>query len=227
MRPEFEPDPGIVPAKQPESPDQRCQGPSGHAWLDAARLFQSPCPPAGLAAIAVLNDAGLKALRRSGHAIVAAACIPPVAAARVRFVDPAVAIDIASCAETALPGLYDAPWPELPVILGCEPAGELRARFSLRIPPDLRALRGHFPDLPIVPGAIHVGWALALARRAFGLPGSLLEIPAVKFRRIVQPGHELSLSLEWQVERRMLSFSLASGSGPHSAGRLVMGPPDA
>lgn len=227
MRPEFEPDPGIVPVKQPESPDPPRQGPSGHAWLKAIRVFQPPLTAAGPAAIAVLSDAGLKALRRSGHAAVAAACVPPVAPVRVRFVDPVVAIDSASCAETALPGLYDAPWPELPVILGCEPAGELRARFRLRIPPDLRALRGHFPDLPIVPGAIHVGWALALARRAFGLPGSLLGIPAVKFRRIVQPGHELSLSLEWQVERRLLSFSLASGSGPHSAGRLVMGPPDA
>jgi hypothetical protein len=227
MRPDFEPDPGSDPVKQPEPPDPLCQDPSGHAWLDAARVFQPPCPHAGLAAIAVLSDAGLRALRRSGHAAIAAACVPSVAPARVRFVDPTAAIDIASCAETALPGLYDAPWPELPVILGCEPAGELRARFKLRIPPDLHALRGHFPDLPIVPGAIHVGWALVLARRAFGLPGSLLGIPAVKFRRIVQPGHALSLSLEWQVERRLLSFSLASNSGPHSAGRLVMGPPDA
>jgi hypothetical protein len=227
MRPDFEPDPGIDPVTQPEPPDPLCQDPSGHAWLDAARVFQPPCPHAGLAAIAVLSDAGLRALRRSGHAAIAAACVPSVAPARVRFVDPTAAIDIASCAETALPGLYDAPWPELPVILGCEPAGELRARFKLRIPPDLHALRGHFPDLPIVPGAIHVGWALVLARRAFRVPGSLSEMPAVKFRRIVQPGHELSLSLEWQEERRLLSFSLASNSGPHSAGRLVMGPPDA
>ena len=227
MRPEFEPGPGIDPVKQPEPPDPLCQGPSGHAWLNAARVFQPPCPHGGLAAVAVLSDAGLKALRRFGHATIAAACVPSVAPARVRFVDPAVAIDIASCAEAALAGLYDAPWPELPVILGCEPAGEPRARFKLRIPPDLRALRGHFPDLPLVPGAIHVGWALTLARRALGVPGSLSEIPAVKFRRIVQPGHELSLSLEWQVERRLLSFSLASNSGPHSTGRLVMGAQDA
>jgi hypothetical protein len=227
MSPELEPDPGTVPVQQPESRDHLCQGSSGHAWLNAARVFQPPCPGADRAAIAVLSDAGLSALRRSGHAAVAAACVPSVAPSHVRFVDPAAAIGIASCADTALPGLYDAPWPELPVILGCEPASERCARFNLRIPPDLRALRGHFPDLPVVPGAIHVGWALALARRALGVPGSLAEIPAVKFRRIVQPGHELSLSLEWQDERRMLSFALASSSGSHSAGRLVMGPPDA
>lgn len=228
MRPELEPDLGIVPVKQPESRDQLCQGSSGHAWLSAVRVFQPPSPRGGLAAaIAVPSDAGLRALRRSGHAAVATACVPSVAPARVRFVDPTAAIGLTSCADTVLPGLYDAPWPELPVILGRESTGEGRARFDLRIPPDLRALRGHFPDLPIVPGAIHVGWALTLAGRVFGFPGNLSEIPAVKFRRIVQPGHELSLSLEWQGERRMLSFSLASNSGPHSAGRLVMGPPDA
>ena len=101
MRPDFEPDPGSDPVKQPEPPDPLCQDPSGHAWLDAARVFQPPCPHAGLAAIAVLSDAGLRALRRSGHAAIAAACVPSVAPARVRFVDPTAAIDIASCAETA------------------------------------------------------------------------------------------------------------------------------
>lgn len=102
-----------------------------------------------------------------------------------------------------------------------------RACIELRVPPDLRALRGHFAQIPIVPGVIHAAWALHFARTELGLRGRLEAMDNVKFRRIVRPGHQLSLSLDWDPARRSLCFTLAGDDGLHSSGRLVLSDDDA
>lgn len=224
MRPDTPSDRGAASLAQQELKDRSPGAGRGHAWLDVARVFQLPPPRAGhAAALALLGDAGWRAFRRHGHAAVASACFPSIDPLRVRFVDPAAAIGLAAAGEADLPARYEAPRPDLPVILGQEPTGPSRTRFRLRVPPDLRALEGHFPDIPVVPGMIQVGWAVSLARSALGVDGALAGIPAIKFRRIVQPGREFSLSLDWDAPRRELLFSLSSDDCTHSAGRLVVG----
>lgn len=117
--------------------------------------------------------------------------------------------------------LFAAPWPDLPVVLDQDVAAAA-ARFELRVPPDLCALRGHFASLPIVPGVVQVAWALHFARAALGATAALSAMDHVKFRRIVQPGHRLTLSITPDARPGSLSFRLGMGDELFSGGRLFL-----
>ena len=173
----------------------------------------------------MLSDEGYRHLRRHGHAQAAAAC-GPVVAADVRFVDAGLEREVAGADEGRCLALFGAPRPDLPVVLGYGvDAGTVQV--ELRVPPDLRALAGHFAALPIVPGVIHVAWALHFARAHLGVRGALAGMDQVKFRHIVQPGHRLTLSASWHPQRGELSFRLGTADTLFSAGRLVLGARDA
>ena len=83
-------------------------------------------------------------------------------------------------------------------------------------------MRGHFPTLPIVPGAVHLAWAMHHARADLGAGGALAGMDHVKFRRIVQPGHRLILSITLQPRRDGLAFRLGTRDELFSSGRLFL-----
>jgi hypothetical protein len=159
-------------------------------------------------------------LRRRGHDHVAASCAPAAAAA-IRFLDLRHAEEIASAPPGHLVGLLLAPPPDLPVVLRRD-VDAASVHVDLRVPPDLRALRGHFAALPIVPGVVHLAWALHFARADLGVTTALRGMDQVKFRRIVQPGHRLVLSVTLAPQRDILSFRLGRGDELFSAGRLYL-----
>jgi 3-hydroxymyristoyl/3-hydroxydecanoyl-(acyl carrier protein) dehydratase len=140
----------------------------------------------------------------------------------VRFVDASLAETLERSGDADLLRLHGAPWPWFPVVLECHRDPPGRARLLLRIPPDLQGLRGHFSRLPLVPGALQIGWALAYAAEALGVVASAQAIPSVKFERIVQPGQSLELVLETIGGARQLRFSYSSGAGRHSSGRVQL-----
>lgn len=97
-----------------------------------------------------------------------------------------------------------------------------QATVGLRVPPDLDALRGHFASLPIVPGVVQVAWALHFGHAELRTTTVLAGMDHVKFRRIVQPGHRLVLSVAWEPHRSSLSFQLGTGDELYSSGRLFL-----
>jgi len=191
-----------------------------HPWLRVARCVERTAGEGGPLAVAVPSDEGFRQLRRHGPAQLAAAC--PHAPAGVRFLDPGRADDVGGADAAGCLALFSAPWPDLPVILDRQADGAT-AQVVLRVPPDLRALRGHFAALPIVPGVVHLGWALHFARTELGVRGALAGMDQVKFRRIVQPGHRLVLSVRLEPQRGGLSFRLGTDEELFSAGRLALG----
>lgn len=109
--------------------------------------------------------------------------------------------------------------PRGPVIGSVSCVGD-RVQASLYVPPDLVVFATHFADVPIVPGAMLVGWATDIARRS-GLwtwPG--LHVRNLKFRRIVQPGDHLTVSLEADRGREKLQLRIDSAFGAHAFGIL-------
>ena len=97
------------------------------------------------------------------------------------------------------------------------------ARLALFVPPDLGCLRGHFPGLPIVPGAMQLGWVLAFASELLGSRPVLRGLQSVKFQRLVQPGQTLRLTIQLDPGQEAIQFDYESAAGRHSSGRVLLG----
>lgn len=95
------------------------------------------------------------------------------------------------------------------------------AALSMSITRDLRVLDGHFPGTPVVPGVAQLDWAISWGREAFGFTGPLKRLDALKFQRLMLPGDEVQLELEWNAERSTLSFKFSSPRGAYSSGKVV------
>lgn len=193
--------------------------------LVIGRLFESgESRPAW---IGVLNEEGLRDLRRSGHDAIAGACAPDIPAARVRFMDISHHLTLESASAAELAALFASPFPDRPLITESRSGGPNDVVVGLRVPPDLRCLQGHFPGLPVVPGAAQLGWALEFGADLLGTAPSFRSLRSVKFERIIQPGQLLRLSLEANRDSSKLRFEYASAAGKHSSGHIDIGRGDA
>jgi 3-hydroxymyristoyl/3-hydroxydecanoyl-(acyl carrier protein) dehydratase len=96
----------------------------------------------------------------------------------------------------------------------------------VRVPYDLAIFDGHFPAIPLVPGVVQVGWAVGLARSHLQLAGDFSGIAATKFRRLVQPGMSLALTLDHQPASGQLRFDYSFDAAVVSAGCVLFGSAD-
>jgi 3-hydroxymyristoyl/3-hydroxydecanoyl-(acyl carrier protein) dehydratase len=86
------------------------------------------------------------------------------------------------------------------------------------VPGNLGFVRGHFDGDPILPGVIQLRHiALREARRRFPDLGAVERVTRVKFKRIVQPGEELTLTLERRGACQV-QFALRVGPEPACSG---------
>lgn len=99
--------------------------------------------------------------------------------------------------------------------------GADKASLALTADADLAVFDGHFPQAPIVPGVALVDWAIRWGRDAFAIELAFLRMEAMKFQRMVTPGTELDLNLNWHAENRVLSFRFESVQGAHASGRIL------
>lgn len=98
------------------------------------------------------------------------------------------------------------------------------AELRLEIPLDLEYFAGHFDGAPVVAGVVQVKWAIEAAQRHLGASGALVSMEALKFQRVLLPGHVATLTLKWVAEESKLYFSFASAAARHSSGRLTFRP---
>ena len=94
------------------------------------------------------------------------------------------------------------------------------ARFCLDISEDLSWFRGHFPDMPVLPGVVQLHWAVTVARAVFGFSDSPLEVKRLKFKNVVIPPKELELSVRVHAPNEV-QFEFHSSDEQYSLGRLV------
>ena len=92
--------------------------------------------------------------------------------------------------------------------------------FGLEISQDLSWFRGHFPDMPILPGVVQLHWAVIVARAVFEFPDLPLEFKRLKFKNVVIPPKVLELSVSAQTPNEV-QFDLHSPDEQYSLGRLV------
>jgi acyl-CoA synthetase (AMP-forming)/AMP-acid ligase II/3-hydroxymyristoyl/3-hydroxydecanoyl-(acyl carrier protein) dehydratase len=117
----------------------------------------------------------------------------------------------------------DKPQPRLPQVLSQHAEGD-ELRLQLLIPPDLFYFEGHFPERPILPGVVQIGWALHFGKLHLGADLPFKALEAIKFQSFVVPSQTVELQLSWSAQKHKLTFSYQSGKGAHSSGRIVLAP---
>jgi len=108
-----------------------------------------------------------------------------------------------------------------PLVTGLQRLGACELGCDVSVPYDLAIFGGHFPTIPILPGVVQVDWAVNLARTHLQVDGRFKGVTATKFRRLVQPGINLALSLEYRPEFQELRFEYLLGEALASTGRVL------
>lgn len=93
----------------------------------------------------------------------------------------------------------------------------------LHVPYELPIFHGHFPDRPIVPGVMQIGWAASLSREHGLAEGPLTGIPAAKFNRLVRPGMRLVARIERGSKSGQVQFRYTYRDVGVTTGRLQFG----
>jgi 3-hydroxymyristoyl/3-hydroxydecanoyl-(acyl carrier protein) dehydratase len=93
--------------------------------------------------------------------------------------------------------------------------------LALRVPDDLIYFPDHFATYPILPGVVQIAWAEYFGKLFFVIDRPFLALEVVKFVKVIQPGDELKLVLNWNISPGKLHFQFRSEQGISSSGRLV------
>ncbi|MFO0597186.1 MAG: AMP-binding protein [Myxococcaceae bacterium] len=119
--------------------------------------------------------------------------------------------------------------PERPTIDWKERAAE-HVVGTFTVTPELRVLDGHFPGTPIVPGVAQLDWAISFGREHFPAMGrKLARVEVLKFQKLMVPGHQVQLTLDWNPAKHTLTFKFvtapgAKTEGTYSGARVVFQP---
>jgi 3-hydroxymyristoyl/3-hydroxydecanoyl-(acyl carrier protein) dehydratase len=111
---------------------------------------------------------------------------------------------------------------KFPYVLGVDKTTD-GIELKLKVPEDLIYFPGHFAGYPILPGVVQLAWAEHFGKLFFTIDGPFLHMEVIKFVKVIQPGAELKLMLNWKASSGKLYFNFSSELGPHSSGRMVYG----
>jgi 3-hydroxymyristoyl/3-hydroxydecanoyl-(acyl carrier protein) dehydratase len=95
-------------------------------------------------------------------------------------------------------------------------------RISLSVPTELDVFQGHFPGEPILPGVVQIDWAVRLAAEHFAIEPVASDFQ-VKFRQVVRPGQDLSMTLTLDPQGRHIAFEYRTGADIVSSGKIRLG----
>lgn len=113
----------------------------------------------------------------------------------------------------------------LPTILSETRAGNVLT-LQLAMDHSLEVFKGHFEQLPIVPGIAQVDWALRFGHAHLGLPLHSRQLLNLKFLRVIRSGTEVWLELAPDVlpHAAKLVFRFSDALGTYSQGTVVFAP---
>ena len=112
---------------------------------------------------------------------------------------------------------------KLPQVLNLEMTND-GVQLGLKVPVNLIYFKDHFASFPILPGVVQLAWVEHFGRLVFTLDEALVSfshLEVVKFIKIIRPGDELTLRLNWKAISKELHFNFSSSEGGCSSGRMV------
>jgi 3-hydroxymyristoyl/3-hydroxydecanoyl-(acyl carrier protein) dehydratase len=95
--------------------------------------------------------------------------------------------------------------------------------LHIKVPKELRYFPDHFPDFPLLPGVVQIGWAEHFGKIFFPISAPFSHMEVIKFGKMIRPNDELHLSLEWREASGKLYFQYSAGAHAFSSGRMVYG----
>jgi 3-hydroxymyristoyl/3-hydroxydecanoyl-(acyl carrier protein) dehydratase len=189
-----------------------------HAWVDDARCGHVGINAHGI--VLALNEAGIEALCRMGRQRLVDTLQRDVDATgasvtwRLRETLPA------STSKEQIDAWLQAPLPRDALLLSEQQRDGLWT-LALRVPVDLVYFPGHFPQAPVLPGAVQIAWALTYAATRLGTPAHCHNMEALKFQQLLRPGDRADLTLHHDAARNKLHFTYRHGDKAYSSGRLA------
>lgn len=87
--------------------------------------------------------------------------------------------------------------------------------IDLYLDPALFWFQGHFAVQPLLPGVAQLDWVMHYAATLLAPEYHFHSIQNVKFQSPLLPDTTVTLTLNWNVERQMLSFSYQRHDGEH------------
>jgi 3-hydroxymyristoyl/3-hydroxydecanoyl-(acyl carrier protein) dehydratase len=96
--------------------------------------------------------------------------------------------------------------------------------IDLILPADHAAFLGHFPSRPVVPGVLQIDWAMQFASHYFDLDQTVAIDFQVKFRRLIEAGDDLALTLRLDGQRRTVAFEYRTSQEIASTGKIKLEP---
>ena len=101
-------------------------------------------------------------------------------------------------------------------------ANDREFELELEVPKDLCFLRGHFENMPVVPGVVQLQWAIEWAAQWLGAQPRVRSVEALKFKQILAAGTRFRLRLERTNDVQKLRFKLWNERGEFSSGRILV-----
>lgn len=108
----------------------------------------------------------------------------------------------------------------LPVIVATR-HDAARSEVEIVVPADCRWFEGHFSAYPILPGVVHIGWAIHFAAELRGFNANIRTLEQVKFKRPILPDARLILHLAPSADGRKLRYDYRDADTSYSSGTLV------
>ena len=107
----------------------------------------------------------------------------------------------------------------LPEILEKEIFGN-KVVLKCFIPDDLLYFKGHFPQMPVLPGVTQLHWAVSYANEFFRITSSINQITTIKFMKIILPKNIVFITLEYYPDLKCFTFAYSYEDKIYSTGRL-------
>lgn len=211
-----------------------------HAHIREARVVVLNGRRTETAVVAVLDEAGREWLETEGKRAVtrdlrdwlAGHFEAPVLPRRWRLVDDLPRNAQGKVPQQHLTGLFDnagepaAPADNrLPMLLKHDWVDADTVQLHLHMQPELVFFRGHFDELPVLPGVVQVHWVEHYARMMFGARLATREafsrLEVVKFQDLIRPGRDVCMTITLQSDRSRIVFRLHDGDSAFSSGRMV------
>jgi len=93
---------------------------------------------------------------------------------------------------------------------------------NLRFDPDLPVFKGHFPEVPMLPGVMQIEIVRLMLEKAGNQPLRIIQIKKNKFLKPIVPGDHISLGIDSCCNADIISVTARLSVEEEIAGKLKM-----